>query len=216
MHPVSRCWLFLQSSPLPRSQSWPPARCHVERVATSTTAALFAHGVSVDLLLFYLFPPFSSSAGAVPLRFPPLPTIPPSHTTEDAPATTKFPPSPFSPSSEPSGLHRIILALVFLGVRRAPSRQGIFRMGWMGWSSVNLWLCRAGSGECKHARSLGRSSLQNPPQHFFGRIWGRGLLCFLAPFGEGIGKGSWGWSSLESCSAAVVHKSVPERRPGVY
>lgn len=51
---------FLPSRPLPTSQSWPPAHCHVERAATSTAAALFAPGVVSASICFYgiYFPPF--------------------------------------------------------------------------------------------------------------------------------------------------------------
>lgn len=187
MHPVSRCWLFLQSSPLPRSQSWPPARCHVERVATSTTAALFAHGVGVDLLLFYLFPPF----------FPPL--LGQCLSISTSPHISSFP-----HHRGCSGYHQIStkpffrtqwapldnFGISFPGCGVSPIPPGDFS-GWAGWdggaSTCGFAGLVAASASMPGAWAAARCKIH--PGAFWGGFGAGGYFAFWPLLGKGLGKG---------------------------
>ena len=213
LHPASRCWLFaiptasdvaiVAAGSLPRG-----VRGHIDR----SHPVCSRRRVGVNLLLFYLFPPFFSPLcwGSVS-RFPPLPTIPPSHATEDAPAATKFPPNPFSPLFRTRWAPPDNLGVGFPGCRASPIPTWDFQDGLDGTEQhqpVGLqgWWRRA-----RVCQELAPQLVAKSTPALFGGIFGEGLFRFLALFREGIEEGVWSRSPLRSCRCCAQTRALSLR-----
>lgn len=211
---------FLQSRSLPTSQSWPPARCHVERAATLTAAALFARsGVLISFLLFifplFFFPPppgerLSISVSPCDSSFPRHGGCSGCH---QIPTKTPFPlfQTRWAPLDN--------FGVGFPGCRASPIPTWDF-LGWAGWEGAAPTREFAGlvaeSASVPGARTAARWKIH--PSAFLGDFAGF-YFAFWPLFGRGLGRGVGvgapsGAAAPLSCTNPCPLPACPSAAPG--